>query len=211
MCLFGTLNRNFFFLCQISYPKQGKLCISSLILYPKQRSLFAYTLSKGRSIGKNLVTSSDQSKGKHDEEALLGNRFVGIPFIFTDLYDLPTLPRTNVFDTLNRQQYKSTLFKRFAVAHGVQITIEVTPPPPPVKHDEQIKRGRCTHLKNTCLGCVLHPEIHVSRSFRRSDRTSPPKKMSDPGDAHRYQVMAIIYFNVNGIENYLTKIYIIVS
>ena len=28
--------------------------------------------------------------------------FVGIPFIFTDLYDLPTLPRINVFDTLNR-------------------------------------------------------------------------------------------------------------
>ena len=29
------------------------------------------------------------SQGKHDEEALMGNRFVGIPFIFTALYDLP--------------------------------------------------------------------------------------------------------------------------
>ena len=45
----------------------------------------------------------------------MGNRIVGIPFIFTDLYDLPTLP------------CKSTLFTRFAVGHGVQVTIEVTP------------------------------------------------------------------------------------
>ena len=67
----------------------------------------------------------------------MGNRFVGIPFIFTDLYNLPTLPRINVFDTLNRLQCKSTLFTRFAVAHGVQATIEVTPP---VKHDEEIKK-----------------------------------------------------------------------
>ena len=38
------------------------------------------------------------SQGKQDEEALMGNRFVGIHFIYTDLYDLPTFPRINVFD-----------------------------------------------------------------------------------------------------------------
>ena len=38
------------------------------------------------------------SQGKQDEEALMGNRFVEVAFIFTDLYDLPTLPRINVFD-----------------------------------------------------------------------------------------------------------------
>ena len=42
------------------------------------------------------------SQCKHDEAALMGNRFVGIPFIFPDLYDLPTFPRIDVFDTLSR-------------------------------------------------------------------------------------------------------------
>ena len=41
-------------------------------------------------------------------------------------------------------------------------------PPPPVKHDEQIKKEHekgpyfkslYTHVENTCLGCVLHPKI----------------------------------------------------
>ena len=57
--------------------------------------LFAYTLSKGtRSIGKTLLHHLT-SQGKQVEEALMGYRFVGIPFIFTDL---PTLPLINVFD-----------------------------------------------------------------------------------------------------------------
>ena len=59
----------------------------------------------------------------------MGNMFVGIRFIFTNLYDLPTLPGINVFDTLNRKQCISTFFTHFAVTHGVQVTIEVPPPP----------------------------------------------------------------------------------
>ena len=56
----------------------------------------AYTLSKGRSIGKDLVTSSGPaSQGPVMRRLKWENRFVGIPFIFTNLYDLCTLPPIN--------------------------------------------------------------------------------------------------------------------
>ena len=60
----------------------------------------------------------------------------------------------------------------FAVAHSVQVTIEVISPLPPVKHDEQIKKE---HEKDLYLGSAYPPGKYMLRVCF-APRTSPPNK-----------------------------------
>ena len=57
---FDTLNREFCSCVRFSTINTEYCVISSVILYPKQGSIF-HTQNKGNSIGKDLVTSSGQS------------------------------------------------------------------------------------------------------------------------------------------------------
>ena len=149
----------------------------------------------------------------------MGNRFVGIPFIFTDLYDLPALQRINVLD----KSLTKAPFLRVLPSHLVYKSQSKWPPPPPLN---RMNKSRKNMKKvRTSIGSLYPPQKYVLRvcfapqntsapgHFVAPLRTSPPKnkkqkqkqkKMSTPGDGQRYHVMVIIHFS-SGIENYLTN------
>ena len=55
--------------------------------------------------------------------------------------------------------------------------------------------------------CFAPRNTSAPGSFVAPPRTSPPKKMSAPGDGHIYQVMVIIYCNIVALKTMSPNVY----
>ena len=123
---FDTPKLGFFFLCQISYPKQGKLCYFFQIFHTL---LTRITFLLHQNVGIRFVFSFQYRTNIYDLPLLsLNIQHVKFATLFSDflmLFFKYSKRDTCVSTCLTMK--KVPLVTRFAVVQGVQVTMEVTP------------------------------------------------------------------------------------